>query len=849
MAGGRYNPNFKGYPILEKVIFGNRAIVLAVFSVVTVIMLFAASQLKIDAGFRKQLPLNHEYMKTFIDYEREFGGTNRILIAVVDKRGDMFNPEFLTALEGVSNEISNVKDSNGLGVDQSRTRSIFTPNTRYTIVTEEGFEADNVWPARFPEPFPSMESNFKPTPEQYAILKRNIELSGIIGRLVAQDYSGAMVQAELVPEEGVDGKRLNYQEIALQLETIRTKYETGNITVHIIGFTKIVDDIAKGATSVIYFFLITVAFTWLLLFIYSTSVKLATLTVFAAFVAVIWMLGALRLMGFGIDPMNILTPFLIFAIAVSHGEQMINRFRGQIFFGGLEEGSVEELRKRTGVSSYDGAIAAFRSLLVPGSVALISGCIGFAVILMIPIRIIFELAVTATVGVGIIVFTNLALLPILLSYTKLANLDRKREFRLRQLTKFDAIWLFMAKFSKHSVAAGILVVGLIIFVAAERYGDKMMVGDAQRGVAELFPDSRYNRDADVVTEKFALGIDIINVIAEVEPNACAQSYKAMEIFDRFAWHVRQVEGVTKVITMVDVGKQVWAANNFGSLRWRVLPRDPQNMATAFRSVETDTGLLNETTCTAMPMMIFLDDHRAETIDRVIAAVLKFREENKLFNVNFNEILDAAKQKNAEAENGGPEFIPSDAINFRLATGNVGVMAATNDEVKRLEKWILYAVYAAVFVMCLISFRSPMAALCITLPLIFVTALGEALMVKLGIGLKVNTLTVVALGVGIGVDYAIYIYARMDELMQQGKTLAQSYFEALKTTGIAIFYTALTLACGVATWIFSDLKFQADMGLMLTFMFVVNMIAAMVFLPALCRWFMRPTEKDTTVVPL
>lgn len=847
MAGGSYNPNFAGYPILEKIIFGNRAIVLAIFSIITVLMLFAASQLQIDAGFRKQLPLNHEYMKTFIEYEREFGGTNRILIAVVDERGDMFNPEFLTALEGVSNEISNIKDSNGMGVDQSRTRSIFTPNTRYTIVTEEGFEADNVWPARFPEPFPSMESNFKPSPEQYAILKRNIELSGIVGRLVAKDYSGAMVQAELVPEEGTDGKKLNYQEIAKQLEAIRTKYEKGNIGIHIIGFTKIVDDIAKGAKSVVYFFLVTVAFTWLLLFIYSTSVKLASLTVLAAFVAVIWMLGALRLMGFGIDPMNILTPFLIFAIGVSHGEQMINRFRGQIFFGGLEEGSSEDLRQRTGTSSYDGAVAAFRSLLVPGSVALIAGCIGFAVILMIPIRIIFELAVTATVGVGIIVFTNLVLLPILLSYTKLSNLERKREFRLRQLTKFDAIWVFMAKFSKHTVAAGILAIGLMVFVFAERYGSRMMVGDAQRGVAELFPDSRYNRDADVVTEKFALGIDIINVIAEVEPNACAQSYKAMEIFDRFAWHVRQVEGVTKVITMVDVGKQVWAANNFGSLRWRVLPRDPRNMATAFRSVETDTGLLNETTCTAMPMMIFLDDHRAETIDRVIAAVLKFRDENKLFNVKFKDKLDAAKALNAAAENGGPEFIPSDAINFRLATGNVGVMAATNDEVKRLEKWILYSVYAAVFIMCLISFRSPLAALCITLPLIFVTALGEALMVYLGIGLKVNTLTVVALGVGIGVDYAIYIYARMNELMHQGKTLAQSYFEALKTTGIAIFYTALTLACGVATWIFSDLKFQADMGLMLTFMFVVNMIAAMVFLPALCRWLMRPTEKDTNVV--
>jgi uncharacterized protein len=160
---------------------------------------------------------------------------------------------------------------------------------------------------------------------------------------------------------------------------------------------------------------------------------------------------------------------------------------------------------------------------------------------------------------------------------------------------------------------------------------------------------------------------------------------------------------------------------------------------------------------------------------------------------------------------------------------------------------MYMVYAAVFLMCLVSFRNPLAAACITLPLILVTALGEALMVKLGIGLKVNTLTVVALGVGIGVDYAIYIYARMAELMKQGKSLTQSYFEALKTTGIAIFYTALTLAAGVFTWIFSDLKFQADMGLMLTFMFVVNMIAAMVFLPALCRWLMRPFEKDTNVV--
>jgi hypothetical protein len=170
-------------------------------------------------------------------------------------------------------------------------------------------------------------------------------------------------------------------------------------------------------------------------------------------------------------------------------------------------------------------------------------------------------------------------------------------------------------------------------------------------------------------------------------------------------------------------------------------------------------------------------------------------------------------------------------------------------VREKEHFILYLLYGAVFVMCWISFRSPRAALCVLLPLVLVTELGHSLMVHLGIGMKINTLCVVALGVGIGVDYGIYIFARMREAMNQGHSLGESYFIALKTTGIAIFYTALTLAVGVAMWMFSVLKFQADMGIMLTFMFLVNMIAAIVFLPALCRWLLKPNEPDTWNPPV
>ncbi|HEX4852779.1 MULTISPECIES: efflux RND transporter permease subunit [Arenimonas] len=816
----------------EKIVFGNRPLVLIVFTAITVAMLYFAMQLEVDAGFKKQVPLQHEYMQTFQDYEAEFGGANRVLVAVIAKDGDMFDQEFMKTLENVTNDVINLDST-----DDARSRSLFTPNVRFIEVVEDGLSGGNVIPQTFT---PNVEG-FQSTPEDFQAIRGNIVKANIVGRLVAKDWSGAMIWADLIPESDVN--KVDYQEVAAQFEAIRTKYEDENHTVHIIGFAKVVGDISDGARSVIKFFAVTIAFTWLLLFLYSTSVKLASLTVAAALVSVVWMLGALKLMGFGIDPMNMLTPFLIFAIAVSHGEQMINRFRGEIFFGGLEEGTVEELRARAkdAVDPLEAARLSFRMLLVPGTVALIAGCIGFGAIMVIPIDMVRELAITATVGVALTILTDLVLLPVLLSYTRLRNIDRKREFRLRQLTRFDKIWAALSRLSKPGPAAAVILIGLVVWFFAWQHGNKVMIGDAQKGVAELRPDARYNQDAVLIAERFALGVDIMNVIAEAAPSACTTSFAAMETIDRFAWHMENVEGVEQVITLPAAAKIVNAGWNDGSVRWRVLPRDPDTLRQATQSFETDSGLLNAD-CSAIPITIFTSDHQATTIDRVVAAVKEFREANDAY-VPGNLRLQLAEQA---AEN--PEFT-SDQVNLRLATGNVGVAAATNDTVRESEHMILMLLYAAVFVMCWISFKNPLAALCVLAPLVLVTELGHSLMVELDIGMKVNTLCVVALGVGIGVDYGIYIFARMRESMLQGRTVAESYFVALKTTGIAIFYTALTLAVGVAMWIFSDLKFQADMGIMLTFMFVVNMVAAIIFLPALCRWLLRPREKDDWVAKL
>jgi uncharacterized protein len=802
-------------------IFGHRTLVLAVFAVITLIMLVLASQLRVDAGFKKQIPLDHEYMQTFLDYEAEFGGANRVLVAVMSRKGDMFNLPFMQAMEKITSEVISIS-----AVDDARVRSIFTPNVRFVEVVEDGFAGGNVIPSRFAPNAPG----FVATPQDFETIRSNIVKAGIVGRLVSKDFSGAMVMAELVPE-GAGRERLDYQQVADQLEAIRKRHENEDLVIHIIGFAKIVGDIAAGAKSVIAFFGIAMVITFLLLWMYAGSPKLAFLGVLVAITAVIWQLGSLRLIGFGIDPMNILTPFLVFAIGVSHGVQMVNSWLNERMFGGVE-GDEAALRASQGCTPRDAAERTFVRLLTPGSIALLSDCIGFVTILFIQIRIIQELAITASIGVAIIILTNLILLPTVLSYVNLKNHEKLRDRRIRRAVRTEKMWHSMAMFARPLPAALAIFAGIGLAVWGYQASKGLQIGDSQEGVPELRPDSRFNLDARAISSEFALGIDIINIIAETAPQACTESFKAMEVMDRFAWHMQNIEGVQQVITLPAVAKIIHAGWNEGNIRWRVLPRDNYVMRQALQGVETDTGLLNNG-CSAMPIQVFLADHKAETINRVVDEVKRFREENDAYDIGFRlavESLEAA----ARAEG---RTVASHEASLRLATGNVGVMAATNEVVAAAQIPMLGWVYGAVILLCLITFRSFTATLCIVLPLALVSLLANALMAHLGIGLKVNTLPVAALGVGIGVDYAIYIYSRMEEYLKAGHSLYDSYYHALRLTGTAVMFTALTLAVGVGTWFFSELQFQADMGILLAFFFIMNMIGAVVLLPALLRWLM------------
>ena len=764
----------------ERLLFARRRLVLAVFALVTLAMAWLAAGLKVDAGFTKQVPLEHEYMETFLAHRDEFGGADRVVIALVAKDGDMFTPEFFAMLREVTDQVFFLP-----GVDRTQVYSVLTPNVRFIEVVEDGITAGNVVPA-----------DFEPTEAGLARVRENIIKARLVGRLVANDFSGAIVSAKLQEFHPNTGERLDYLEVAEALERIRREAGTHAgmdvlVDMHVVGFAKVVGDIAAGAARVIAFFGIAFLITALFVYAYTRSLRLTAVPLVCSLIAVIWQLGAVTGLGFGIDPMSILVPFLVFAIGVSHGVQMVSAVRAEV----LE-----------GASYLDAARASFRRLLLPGTVALASDSIGFVTISLIDVRVIQEIALTASVGVAAIILTNLALLPVLLSYLKVNEKERRAAGDLDR--RLRPLWSRVARVARRGPAAVVIAAAVVLAAVGYYPATQVQVGDKQHGVPELRPDSEYNMDTAAIAERFDIGVDVLTVIAETVAEGCID-YEVMSTLDEFEWHMRNVDGVQSVRGLAGVARGINAGWNEGSLKWRTLPRNQYTLVQAVSPVPTSSGLLN-TDCSVMPVQLYTTDHKAQTIERIVETVKAFQAANS-----------------------------NDRIIFRLAAGNVGVMAATNEEVEAAQFPILGYVYAAVIVLCLISFRSVTATVCIIVPLAMVSLLAYALMALLEIGLKISTLPVVALGVGIGVDYGIYIYGRLRVHLAQGLDFATAYERTLATTGAGVVLTGLTLAVGVATWVVAPLKFQADMGTVLTFMFLVNMVGAVVLLPALGAWLIRP----------
>ncbi|MFV3333642.1 efflux RND transporter permease subunit [Pseudomonas sp. NY15437] len=768
---------------LERIIFTHRPFVIIACLLVTLFLAWSATQVRPSTSFEKMIPLQHPFIQNMLEHRNDLANLgNTVRISVEAVNGDIFTKEYMETLRQIHDEVFYIP-----GVDRSGMKSLWSPSVRWTEVTEEGFAGGEVIPQTYDGSAKALD-----------LLRNNVLKSGQIGRLVANNFKSSIVDVpllEVYPDPKDQGKlmKLDYRQFSHELEEkIRDKYQlqNPNVKIHITGFAKKVGDLIDGLLMVVGFFGICFVITLVLLLWFTKCVRSTIAVLSTTLVAVIWQLGILHLIGFGLDPYSMLVPFLIFAIGISHGVQKINGIA-------LQSSDAE--------TPLLAARRTFRQLFLPGMIAILADAVGFITLLVIDIGVIRELAIGASIGVAVIVFTNLILLPVAISYIGISKkaVQRSKEDAVRD----HPFWRALSNFASPSVAPISVVIALAMFAGGMWQGHHLKIGDLDQGAPELRPDSRYNLDNDFIIRNYSTSSDVLVVMVASEAEGCS-THRTLSAIDELAWRLENTQGVQSAISLVTVSKQMIKGMNEGNLKWESLSR---NQDVLNNSISRAEGLFNSN-CSLAPLLVFLNDHKAETLDRAVAVVQDFAKANE-----------------------------KDDLKFKLAAGNAGIEAATNDVIKHSELTILILVYICVAVMCLITFRSFAATLCIVLPLILTSVLGNALMATLGIGVKVATLPVIALGVGIGVDYGIYIYTRLESFLRQGLSLQEAYYETLKSTGKAVLFTGLCLAIGVATWIFSAIKFQADMGLMLTFMLLWNMFGALWLLPALARFLINPEK--------
>ena len=782
--------NLSSGSVLERLLFNNRPLVLLACLLTTLFFGYQATGVKLNASFNQMIPTNQPFI---VNYFKHYGDLqsqgNALRVVVTANRGTIINKQYMATLQRINDEIYLLP-----GVDRPFMTSLWTSSTRWLAVTSDGLISG-----------PVVDPNYDGSPAMLDTLQQNIQKAGLVGQMVSNDFTSSMLYVPLMETNNLTGAPLDYGQLANALNAIRSKYDSQGVTLHIVGFAMIVGDMINGIDKILMFFAVSVLIATLALYWYTRCIRSTALVVTASLIAVVWQAGCLKLLGYYLTPYSVLVPFLVFAIGMSHGAQKMN-------------GVMQDVGR--GTHPLVAARYTFRRLFLAGFAALTCDAASFAVLMTIDITAIRQLALIASLGVAILIFTNLIMLPMLLSYTGVSRKAAVRSLRSEAVQGGQRIshplWNFLDLFTQRRFAVLAISTAAVLVVVGWTIGRNVQVGDLKQGAPELRQSSLYNRDNAYILSHYATGSDTLVVLVDTAPAACV-GLDVVTKMSNLEWQLDQMPQVQSTNSLGSFAQRATMLMTENSPKWYAVVPDQNSIEDFAMWIPRSLTNLD---CTFDPFYISLRDHKAATLNAVVAKVQGF-------------INNPANQ--------GPDF------KFSLAGGNAGIDAATNVVIAQANEQMLYLVYLAVIIFCFITFRSWRAVLCAVIPLVLTSILAQALMVILGIGIKVATLPVIALGVGIGVDYALYVLSIVLKQLRAGASLSEAYHRTLLFTGKVVLLTGFTLAAGVVTWVFAPIKFQADMGLLLAFMFLLNMLGALILLPALA-YFLLPQSIFARTVP-
>ena len=763
----------------------NRLLILVLISALTLLSgYFMVKSLEIKTDFFELYPPNHEYIKLYKEFRKMFGSANVLTIILEREDGkDIYNPVTLKKVNELTLGILKIKGCNPIQVS-----SISHPRVKKLELSYQGISMlPLMWP-KVPETSAASEK-FK---------KTVYSNKGIRGFYISLDNKSTAIYAGFW-EEGVDLLNL-FKEV----HKLTSSIEDENHKCYIAGYPMLYAWVNHYRHQVYIILCITAGAMIFLLIFYFKNIHGVAIPVVSAIVSALWGLGFASVLGINIDPLLLVVPVLLSARALSHSCQCLERFHQEY----------AECRNKD-----EAIITAYSALYPPAILAIITDGLGVLTIAIATIPLMQKLAYFSSFWIISIFVAVMILNPIIISFfytpslekvakktehTDIANLEKKNIYILF----LRAIYRMSGRRTKWITTGAAFV---LIFVGGYYTTHYLKVGDSSAGGAILYPDHPYNIAMQKMNSNFA-GASRLVVVLEGKEKGAMKARESLKILEDLAWFMKEyVQNVGGTLSLADLVRKVYSMYHEGYPKWDMIPKSEMSLEQIFflLSASMATGEMDQFVSlpdyTNSNVTAFLRDYDHESIKEAIAKLTEFKE--------------------AVAAD------PDSKINIRLAAGILGILAAVNDEVEWSYWATLIVIFITTFILCSITYRSFKAAIILLVPLAVSQVLCEIIMLIFHIPLNIDSLPVTAIGVGVGIDYGIYLMSRLKEECLLTDDFDKARMIALSTTGRVIMFTALTLAIGVGFWVFSTMKFSAEMGLLILLLMVFNMVSALVLIPA------------------
>ena len=736
-------------------------------------------KLRVDTDFGELLPQRHPYIKIHNKIKETFGGANQVIIMVQVREGDIFNRETLSKVKEISERLESFP-----AVDRYKIRSIAMSKMKHFKFTSGTMD---ISPLMFPE-IPHNE-------EEMEGLKKKIYSEGrYYGPYVSWDSKKTLIQVDFFEEElGEIGYGVVFQEF----QKLRNEMEDENHIINIAGEPMHLGYIKYHNRDVMLNLAYTVLAVTLVLFFYYKSIQGVVVPLLAGTISGIWGLGIMALIGYHLDPLILVLPFLISLMTARHGMQKLIRY------------TEEFMNLGNGRDASRNVIVAMFSAGVTG---IATDSFGIALVAIAAIPLLQQISWVCVLWTIPTLIIALILTPIFLSYTPVSQrLIAQLEKRKRQDESLGLSDRMLTSLGNWMVRRGkwyITVFSIVLIGVSVLYARNIHVGDFFPGSSILWPWHRYNKDAMRITTNMPL-LNPLYVVLEGDEGGFISEADTIREMERFRRYIVKHPRVMFVSTISDKLPGFLMASHESNPNWSHMPNEDKVLSFLYRHMvySGEPGTWDryvEPRDMMTNIIIYCRDKMPRTTQSIIAAIKDYIE-------------------NESQVRGG---------RYLLAGGAVGVEEGVREEIEAAQTLNLILALLGLFIFCTVNFRSALAGFILTVPLFMSTMVTFALMAAYQIGLTVSTYPISSVGIGLGVDYGIYFMSRLLEEVEGAGDLNTAIINTVRSNGKAIIIIATTLTVGLISWVFSPLKFQAEMGVLFALVLFFNMLGALLLVPSM-----------------